>query len=135
MLGKFWQGAKSGISNGAAAVQINTNYNLDSSKNIDSEGLPQAPFNPYRKRPVKLTYDKNEFYMFRMPSENTFLLGSFDKEDLFGKRKGIQQSPHIKAQTDLDSNIVWLIAGVTFVMMFSELKPKHTYRTLRDNFR
>jgi hypothetical protein len=46
--------------------------------------LPPSPQNPYRKRPVKLVYDKNEYHMFMLPSEKAFLLGSFDHEDVFG---------------------------------------------------
>lgn len=40
--------------------------------------LPKAPANPYKKRPVKLVYDKNEYYNFRLPSEHHFLLSSYD---------------------------------------------------------
>ena len=58
-----------------------------------------------------------------------------EREDLFGKRKGIQQSPHIKAQTDLDSNLLWLIGGLSCLMLFSELTPKIQYKNLRDNWR
>ena len=58
-----------------------------------------------------------------------------DREDVFGKRKGIQQSPHIKAQTDLDSNLLWLIAGATFMMAFTEVVPKSDFKALRANLR
>ena len=83
--------------------------------------LPLAPRSAFRKRPVKLEYDRNEFWMFRMPSEDAFLLNAFDRDDLFGARKGIQQSPHIKAQTDLDTNMLYLLGGVSFLMLFMEL--------------
>ena len=51
---------------------------LEGMKFNGSEKLPRAPINPYRKRPIKLHYDLNEYHMFRLPSENHFLLGSFD---------------------------------------------------------
>ena len=54
--------------------------------------------NAFRKRPQKLKYDKNEFWMFRLPSEHHFLLGSYDQDDLFGKRKGVEHAPFIKTQ-------------------------------------
>ena len=49
----------------------------------------------FRKRPVKLAYDKNEYWMFRFPSEQAFLLVPFESADIFGKRKGITHSTHI----------------------------------------
>lgn len=56
---------------------------------MDPTGLPTVSDSAFRKRPVKLSYDKNEFHMFRLPSEDAFLLSSYDKDELFGKRKGI----------------------------------------------
>ena len=73
--------------------------------------------------------------MFRMPSEETYLLDSFNKEDLFGKRKGITNSPHIKSQTDLDSNLVWAIAALMFGMLIYDIKPAAQMKTLRTNYR
>ena len=58
-----------------------------------------------------------------------------EREDVFGKRKGIQQSPHIKAQTDLDSNLLWLIAGSTVLMAMFEVGSKSDFKALRGNFR
>ncbi len=36
--------------------------------------LPAAPRNPYRKRPTKIAYQKNDYLRFRLPSEEAFLL-------------------------------------------------------------
>ena len=96
--------------------------------------LPHATANPYRKRPIKLVYDKNEFHAFRLPSENHFLLGSFEHEDLFGKRKGIEHSSHIRAQLNLDSNLVFLYFLFTFVALGLELKYHDEFKALRHNF-
>ena len=41
-------------------------YNQDG---ITADSLPHGTPNPYRKRPVKVVYDKNDYHMFRMPSE------------------------------------------------------------------
>ena len=73
--------------------------------------------------------------MFRLPSEDNFLLGSMDRAELFGTRKGITHSPHIKAQTDLDGNLLWLLAALTLVLAAYETKNHGQFRTLRENFR
>ena len=73
--------------------------------------------------------------MFRLPSEDGFLLGAMDRDELFGRRKGITHSPHIQAQTDLDSNLLWALAAVTIVLALRELKRHDQFRTLRENFR
>ena len=64
---------------------------------VHASELAESPRNPYRKRPVKLIYDRNEFHMFRLPSEKSFLLGTYDYNDLFGERNGINHSPHIRS--------------------------------------
>ena len=71
--------------------------------------------------------------MFRLPSEKQFLLGSFDSTDIFGARKGINHSPHIRAQMNLDTNLVWGFAIVSMVLMFIENKRTHNFVTLRKN--
>ena len=73
--------------------------------------------------------------MFRLPSETATLLGQFDTSDLFGKRKGITHSPHIQAQVNLDTNLLWLIGGVTLFMLATEI-PRHAkFAPLRENYR
>ena len=84
---------------------------------------------------MKLAYDKNEYWMFRLPSENAFLLGGLDTSEIFGKRKGITHSPHIKAQTDLDTNLLYLIGGITLVMLATEIGRHAEFAPLRENFR
>ena len=71
--------------------------------------------------------------MFRLPSEKAFLLGSFDSHDIFGARKGIQHSPHIRAQMNLDTNLVWGFLIVSTVAMIIENKRTHKFVTLREN--
>ena len=101
---------------------------------VTPDSLPRSSANPYRKRPVKLQYDKNDFHMFRLPSEKAFLLSSFDSEDLFGKRKGVTHSSHIQAQVHLDSNLVWLFCSTTVVLLLLEVRRTHTMLTLRENY-
>ena len=105
-------------------------YNIDG---ITADSLPRAPASPYRKKPVKIEYDKNDFHMFRLPSEKQFLLGSYDHADIFGARKGIQHSPHIRAQMNLDTNLVWTFLLISAGLLIIENKRTHKFVTLREN--
>ena len=71
--------------------------------------------------------------MFNLPSEKAFLLGSFDQHDLFGKRKGMTHSPHIRAQMNLDTNLVWAYGTILLLGMMIEFKRTHKFTTLREN--
>ena len=136
MLGKAFNACKNNFSGLLAASQTTQKFDIMGHSAVHgAESLPRKPESAYRKRPVKLIYDKNEYYAFRMPSEKTFLLSSFDSQDLFGKRKGVNQSAHIKAQTDLDNNMLWFIGGITVLATVCEFRPKAQYRALRDNYR
>ena len=94
-----------------------------------------APKSAFRKRNTKMIYDKNEFHMFRLPSEDSFLLSGFDKDEIFGLRKGVSHSPHIKAQTELDSNMVWGISLFMLGLAMWEMKGHQQLKTLRENYR
>ena len=135
MIGNKLNAFKAAVSNSAAAIQSTQHYDITAASKESVDGLPLAPRSAFRKRPTKLAYDKNEYHMFRLPSEDGFLLGSFDRDELFGKRKGINHSPHIQAQTDMDSNLVWGFAAVTIVLAMYELRGHAKFRTLRTNFR
>ena len=98
-IGRMFMNLRMSIYSGLGGLQRNTSHTLPNCKpytGIDGESLPHAPKNPYRKRPVKLIYDKNDYHMFRLPSEKAFLLGGMDHNELFGARKGIDHSPHIR---------------------------------------
>ena len=85
MIGKFLQRTRTEGWAGLMALSSKKDYDLMApTHNVSAAGLPKAPENPYKKRPLKLVYDKNEYHAFRLPSENNFLLSSFDNEDLFG---------------------------------------------------
>ena len=71
--------------------------------------------------------------MFRLPSEKAFLLGGFDYNDIFGKRRGTTHSPHIRTQMDLDTNICLLMIFVSTFLLFAEAKRTNTLVTLREN--
>ena len=97
--------------------------------------MPRAPLNPWRKRPIKLTYSRNDFEMFRLPSEKAFLLGGYDYNDLFGKRQGMNHAPHIRSQMDMDTNLVLAACGLCFLLILWEPARTHKFVTLRENMR
>eukprot|EP00353_Schmidingerella_taraikaensis_P009414 CAMPEP_0185578242 /NCGR_PEP_ID=MMETSP0434-20130131/12378_1 /TAXON_ID=626734 ORGANISM="Favella taraikaensis, Strain Fe Narragansett Bay" /NCGR_SAMPLE_ID=MMETSP0434 /ASSEMBLY_ACC=CAM_ASM_000379 /LENGTH=121 /DNA_ID=CAMNT_0028195997 /DNA_START=19 /DNA_END=384 /DNA_ORIENTATION=- len=98
---------------------------------MDGSVLPRAPESAFRKRPVRLSYDKNEFWMYRLPSENHFLLQNFDKNDLFGKRHGIDHAPQYKSQMDIDSRLLLGLVGITFAMLLSDFPRNAKMLNLR----
>ena len=102
---------------------------------MDGTNLPRAPTSAFRKRPVRLVYDKNDFWSFRMPSEKAFLLQNFDAHSMFGVRHGLQHSPHLRAQMDIDSRLLLGLVGLSFLMLGAEFKQNGKLLNLRDNFR
>ena len=123
MLGKMMgKAGGSGSKAAAASAASETPLNILEAKKVRAEGLPRAPVSAFRKKPVKLQYDMNEYHMFRLPSEKAFLFGSFDYNELFGRKKGITHSPHIQAQVDIDTRLLWLIGGLSVAMMCTEFK-------------
>ena len=119
----------------AASAASEAPLNILDAKKVSSSGLPRAPVSAFRKKPVKLQYDLNEYHMFRLPSEKAFLFGSFDYNDLFGRKKGVTHSPHLQAQVDLDTRLLWLIGGITLEMLCTEFKRQAEFQPLRENFR
>ena len=134
MLGKMLKNGRLELYQGLLALSSKKTYDLSANYRESAGDVPHAPANPYRKRPMKLKYDKNEYHSFRLPSENHFLLGSYDHEDLFGKRKGIDHSPHIRAQLNLDSNLVYFYIFATFLALGLELKYHDEFVALREHY-
>lgn len=70
MLTKYLQKGRTQLYDGLLAISTKKTYDItDAYKNETATGLPEASANPYKKRPMKLVYDKNEFHSFRLPSE------------------------------------------------------------------
>jgi len=137
MLGKVLAKSRQDIYDAMLSISTKKTYDLTQSLREPSgtaSGLPNQTPSAFKKRPMKLVYDKNEFHAFRLPSENHFLLSGFDQEDLFGRRKGIEHSPHIRAQLNLDSNLVFIYFILTFIALGLEFKYHDEYVALRDNF-
>lgn len=70
MISKIFSKTNKGGASGVLKSNSVIKYDILDNYIGNAEGLPKAPINPYRKRPVKLVYDKNEFWMFRLPSEH-----------------------------------------------------------------
>ena len=134
MLGKVAGKAQS-VANEGTKIAATRDYELFAGAKMDGSQLPQAPKSAFRKRPVSLTYDKNEFYMFRMPSENAFFLQNFDKHAIFGTRHGLQHSPHIKAQMDIDHRILLGLVGASVLMLLTNMRSNAKMMNLRENYR
>lgn len=84
---------------------------------------------------MKLEYDANEYHMFRLPSESDTLFSGMDKDDIFGYRKGLQHSPFMQHQQNIDSRLVWVMILGSVVMMNIAIKRKAQISTLRENYR
>ena len=141
MLGKFIKrGLSTAASENAAAsttsatTQI-TIKDIYQNAGYDPVGIPRAKQSAFRKRPVKLNYDQNEYYSFRLPSEETSLLGNFDRDEIFGKRQGINHSPHIQAQINLDNRLLLLIGGLTVYMVLTLIPQTTEIQRLRKQYR
>ena len=128
MFGKFVGGTGK-----VAAVEKTANI-LEAAA-INGANLPRAPQSAFRKRPVRLSYDKNEFWAFRLPSENHFLLQNFDKSALFGTRHGLQHSPNIAEQMNIDKRIMLGLVSLTVIMVLADMPRLKKLVNLRDNYR
>ena len=132
MLSKLTGQAASSQGSASAAAQ---KINIFEATKIDGSNLPPVTKSAFRKRPVRLTYDKNEFYSFRMPSEHHFLMQNFEKADIFGKRKGLEHSPNIRNQMGIDQKILYGLVGASIVMLLCDFKRNGLLLDLRENFR
>ena len=134
MIGKRFNAFKVSVSNNLANIQSTKIHEVNAPQAKDPS-LPLAPKSAFRKRPVKLEYDPNEYHMFRLPSESESLFSGMDRDDIFGYRKGLQHSPFMKAQQDLDSNILWLVGIGTVCASVVAMRQISNLRTLRENYR
>ena len=134
MLGKMMGKGGQAAGKEGAAVAAKA-YDILEGTQVDTTDLPVAPRSAFRKRPQKIAYDKNEYYMFRLPSEDAKLMAPFDKDAIFGKRDGINYSPHIKTQIDIDTKLVWLIGGMSVFALFAMGRDNNEFSALRMNYR
>ena len=134
MIGRRFNAFKTKFSNTVASTQSSKLHVIDQPAAKDPS-LPVAPQSAFRKRPVKLEYDPNEYHMFRLPSESQALFFGMDRDDIFGYRKGLQHSPFMQAQQNLDSNLLWMVGFAWFFMSGVAVKQMYALRTLRENYR
>ena len=62
-------------------------------------------------------------------------MGTFESRDVFGKKEGLNHSPHIAAQMSVDQSLLLGAIGVTFLMVTYEMSTNAQFSTLRENFR
>ena len=60
---------------------------------------------------------------------------NFDKTAIFGKNQGINHSPHIQSQVNLDTTILLGLLGGTVLMLLSDFKRNGKMMNLRENLR
>ena len=82
---------------------------------LTGEYLPRKPINPYRRRPLKVTYDQSHYQGFVLPSRRKYAYGLFDQEELFGIKRFRNDSPFIKEYIKIDNQIL------TLLMLFAVL--------------
>ena len=62
-------------------------------------------------------------------------MGTFESRDVFGKKEGLNHSPHIAAQMSVDHSLLLGLIGVSFLMLTYEMSTNAQFTTLRENFR
>ena len=136
-IGKLFMSVRAAANSGLSALTTsNKVHTMPQGRPVEvNEEIPKAPLNPWRKRPVKVTYDPTHYQMFRLPSEKAFLFQGNDYNDVFGERKGMNHAPHIRNQINLDTNLVFAFVFLTGVLLLMEPGRTHKIVTLRENMR
>ena len=118
---------------GKIITQMDRELNDIKNSQHDTEAVLPNVDTAFRKRPVKVRYDRKDYYKFYMPSEKSFLFSMFDREDIMGTRKNTQHSPHIRTQMDLDTKLLAFTVLLTVIMTLFNMKSFETYKILRQN--
>ena len=62
-------------------------------------------------------------------------MNAFNGKDVFGKKEGLNHSPHIAAQMSVDHSLLLGLIGVSFLMLTYEMTSNAQFSNLRENFR
>lgn len=90
--------------------------NLKMPYELRGEYLPRRKINPFKKRPLNVTYDYQNFNSFVLPSRRDEHFHMFNQEELFGIKKWRNDSPYIREYIRVDNQIFlifFLIATLT----------------------
>jgi len=90
---------------------------------LRGEYLPRQKINPFKKNPLQVVYDRNDFQSFVLPSKRSQIYGIWGTEELFGVKRWRNDSPYIKEYVRVDNQI---FAIVLLVMIL--LWPIYMYR-------
>jgi hypothetical protein len=85
--------------NDAVVDKINIPYE------IRGEYLPRKKINPFKKNPLQVVYDRNDFQSFVLPSKRSEVYGLWGTEELFGVKRWRNDSPFIKEYVRVDNQI------------------------------
>ncbi len=87
---------------------------------LRGEYTPRRPINPFKRKPMSVIYDQNNFQQFVMPSKRQDVYGFVDIEKLFGIKRWRNDSPFIKEYIKIDNQIVFIcILGTLIYIAFS----------------
>jgi hypothetical protein len=90
---------------------------------LRGEYLPRKKINPFKKNPLQVVYDRNDFQSFVLPSKRSEVYGIWGTEELFGVKRWRNDSPYIKEYVRVDNQI---FAIVLLIMIL--LWPIYMYR-------
>jgi hypothetical protein len=87
---------------------------------LRGEYTPRTPISPFRRKPMSVIYDQNNFQQFVMPSKRQYVHGFIDIEKLFGIKRWRNDSPFIKEYIRIDNEIfVYSIIATVVLILFS----------------
>jgi hypothetical protein len=90
---------------------------------LRGEYLPRKKINPFKKAPLMLKYDRNNFSQFVLPSKRAEVFSMWGLEELFGIKRWRNDSPFIKEYIRVDNQIF-----VIFILLIVLTWPIVKYR-------
>ncbi len=83
---------------------------------IRGEYLPKRKINPYRKRPMNVTYHHHDYASFVLPSRRNQVFGTWGVEQLFGVKRWRNDSPFMKEYIRVDNQILLIFIALCILM-------------------
>jgi hypothetical protein len=76
---------------------------------VKADYLPRQKINPFRKRPLRVIYDHNDFMSFVMPSRRGSVFKGWSHEELFGVKRWRNDSAFIKEYMRVDNQLCMIV--------------------------
>jgi hypothetical protein len=83
---------------------------------LRGEYLPRTKANPYRKAPMNVIYNYQDFGSFVLPSKREQVYGAWGFEELFGVKRWRNDSPFMREYIKVD-NQIWGIVILSLVLL------------------